>query len=357
MSSKRASGSKDAPAGRSAELHDPVLDPQRENGLLAALSDSRKLADTPFAFVWGSLEALFAVAVSILLHRFVIAVFDAPVYHHMKATTAPNKCPPSLQGADLASWLACHAAADLRYFAIDVPRIWASTALLIGALLLIFGPFFHLSPLALLRRMGLGLRRPSGTFWAVALMLALELGLQYGYQIVTGDYVLTLENLTARDDGHLMYGRVLDMLLVTPVREEIVYRGIVFHLAFNRCRARGPAVALAAGLFGAVHLMNLVSGHLSPAYITMQVLLGTLIGAYYCTRLLLTGSLVETILLHAANNACSVFIPFRFGLESPFLRASLAVTFLFYSAALAVDVARLAAPAPAPAPAPAKKSS
>lgn len=90
--------------------------------------------------------------------------------------------------------------------------------------------------------------------------------------------------------------------------EETVFRGILLPLFirnFSPTR-RGVfwAVVLSSALFGAVHLVNLLSGNVGA--VVMQIGYSFLIGAMCAIALLLTHNLGVSVVLHAAFNFCGL---------------------------------------------------
>ena len=62
-------------------------------------------------------------------------------------------------------------------------------------------------------------------------------------------------------------------------------------------------------VFGLVHLMNLLGVKYQPLYISLQVGLGVLLGVFYSLRFVLSGTLWQSVVMHAVNNFYSSFVP------------------------------------------------
>ena len=74
--------------------------------------------------------------------------------------------------------------------------------------------------------------------------------------------------------------------------------------------------ALLTGVvFGLVHLMNLMGNKYLPLYIALQVGLGVLLGAFYSLRFALSGTLWQSVIMHAVNNFYSSFVPLDIQLD------------------------------------------
>jgi uncharacterized protein len=89
---------------------------------------------------------------------------------------------------------------------------------------------------------------------------------------------------------------LLTIGIVAPIAEELLFRGLVFHM-FNRHLNVKVALIIQALLFGAFH-MNLVQGLYASV-------LGIVLGIAY----LLTGSLWIPILMHIVNNSVALLLP------------------------------------------------
>lgn len=187
---------------------------------------------------------------------------------------------------------------------------------------------------------GFGLTRVklSANFFVMSLAHLLGFVALLVAQKYTGRWIFSLDNYWRED--MFDHQQVSDMLILSPVREEILFRGIMFVVFFRRFGG-GPLpnrIMAASGgsfVFGAIHLLNLFGSKYSPSYIALQVGLGTLIGFFYGLRFLATGSLCETLLLHMVNNLTSSFVPARteFNLADPMIAFPLLQTVMVYSAA------------------------
>jgi membrane protease YdiL (CAAX protease family) len=89
---------------------------------------------------------------------------------------------------------------------------------------------------------------------------------------------------------------LLTIGIVAPIAEELLFRGLVFHM-FNRHLNVKVALIIQALLFGAFH-MNLV-----------QRLYASLLGVVLGIAYLLTGSLWVPILMHIVNNSVALLLP------------------------------------------------
>lgn len=109
---------------------------------------------------------------------------------------------------------------------------------------------------------------------------------------------------------------LLERLLLVPVQEELLFRGLLLQLTLNRLRKRVLSSALVTSLlFAAVHLVfnaRRLSPSDSHAFLFYQVWLSFLIGTFLSLRAVLSGSLLECIALHCINNAFALAVDQRF---------------------------------------------
>ena len=97
--------------------------------------------------------------------------------------------------------------------------------------------------------------------------------------------------------------------IVAPIAEELLFRGLVFHM-FNRHVNIKVALVIQGLLFGAFH-MNLVQG-------VYASVLGIVLGIAY----ILTGNLWIPILMHVVNNTVALLLP-EVWMNDPLISAGL----------------------------------
>ena len=71
-------------------------------------------------------------------------------------------------------------------------------------------------------------------------------------------------------EGHLAFDLLMESLLWAPLREEFLFRLLLFSL-MSRHASTNMAMLGTNGLFALYHLLNLIKGTLSPLYIVLQV--------------------------------------------------------------------------------------
>eukprot|EP00961_Rhodomonas_salina_P111251 1496769-Rhodomonas_salina.1 len=88
-------------------------------------------------------------------------------------------------------------------------------------------------------------------------------------QRALGKHLFSLENLKENDLG-LSGVRCAEIILVAPLREEIMFRYFALHIVRNRLGERS-SVLVCGALFGAVHLQNAFGSRFALSYVAVQV--------------------------------------------------------------------------------------
>jgi membrane protease YdiL (CAAX protease family) len=192
----------------------------------------------------------------------------------------------------------------------------------------------------------------SGIAIATIVMHACGFLLMCAYQHYRGEWLYSLANYQV--DGKFSMATVLDMLLLAPFREEILFRGLFCAIFVYRLdghhitrdttkHVSATAVILPSVLFGAMHLLNFTGDRYSATYIVLQVSLGLLIASLYVLRFVITACLWEPIILHIANNAFSSFLPIDhdFDFSDPFIAFALMQTIVVYGILIVISIRQL----------------
>lgn len=176
-----------------------------------------------------------------------------------------------------------------------------------------FGWGIGLSTREVISRMGL--TTPRVTQPAILLMTLHVTGLviMAAIQSVSGEGHLSWNNWLIPGTQAFDAVKAVNMLLLIPLREEIVCRAIVFtlfykHLGSPNGISKFVCVLLSSSVFGSLHLLNFfaLQPH-STSYIILQIGLGSLIGMFYTFRFLEV-NVTEPVFLHSFNNAVSCFL-------------------------------------------------
>ncbi|KAF0720298.1 Aste57867_417 [Aphanomyces stellatus] len=204
--------------------------------------------------------------------------------------------------------------------------------------------------LYLLRRSAINFHQPSTVAWAHRLGLSPQplsrlsqgcivyqiagFGCFVLWQAWTREWVLSLANYySSHGDNSLQVAHLAEILVLSPIKEELVFRGLVFHLLLNRLPTHPTAAAIVSSvLFGCTHLVNLKQSKFSTLYVLIQTGLGVEIGFFYALTYARTESLFECITLHVVNNVLSSFTSTQMELtSSPYLAPLLAHSILLYA--------------------------
>ena len=148
----------------------------------------------------------------------------------------------------------------------------------------------------------LGLQRPNRPWWRALIACAFTLGASLGgaqlYLMAVTE--LGLDFLAPPDlpgdlllPGGLVILTVIALAVVTPIAEEVFFRGFLLRGLVNRWGV-APGIIVSAAVFAGLHFQPAV---IMPVFIT-----GLLLGALYWQ----TGSLWPGILVHGAQNLIAV---------------------------------------------------
>jgi membrane protease YdiL (CAAX protease family) len=164
-------------------------------------------------------------------------------------------------------------------------------------------PSFHLSSTAKL---------------VVAAQLAALL-IMLGVQHVVGLSIYSLDNVSL--DGSLNWLYIAEVVVFAPIREELVFRGVLLATFYRRVGGQSAELMLRAVFatsffFGGIHAINFFSTDSSPAYVSVQVIFGLLIGIVFAADYARNG-IFGCLVMHAVNNLCSSFVSRRDMMDEP----------------------------------------
>eukprot|EP01113_Clastostelium_recurvatum_P005678 TRINITY_DN12537_c0_g1_i1.p1 TRINITY_DN12537_c0_g1~~TRINITY_DN12537_c0_g1_i1.p1 ORF type:complete len:255 (+),score=47.97 TRINITY_DN12537_c0_g1_i1:446-1210(+) len=134
------------------------------------------------------------------------------------------------------------------------------------------------------------------------------------YQHLTEDWIISWENYYKGDPSSISLVSLIMMLVVSPLSEEILFRGIIFDTIRARTGHAGTATLLASsGLFAMSHSLNFAlaagSSSISPYYVLVQIFVAFVAGVVLQQRAVSTGGLTDSLVLHMANNLSASFYP------------------------------------------------
>jgi len=120
-------------------------------------------------------------------------------------------------------------------------------------------------------------------------------------------------------------------VLMSPLLEEVVFRGLMSCVVYNRCRETKPLVVNT--MFAAIHLSNMWGTDTPREEVYMQCGMALVLGWYYALRLRRFGSLWETMLMHAVNNILAVLFDASLVTDRATLLSGVAATIGLYALA------------------------
>jgi membrane protease YdiL (CAAX protease family) len=136
--------------------------------------------------------------------------------------------------------------------------------------------------------------------------------------------ILSFENyLLEPEFVNLNWRRITEMLIFAPLREELVFRGIMVNIFYRKvCLSGDPILTLLAQTFGPsvmfslIHLFNFSAGKFSNSYVVVQVLVGFIVGSFYSMRYISSNTIWEPLLLHMGNNLFSSFLSSKYEFDA-----------------------------------------
>jgi membrane protease YdiL (CAAX protease family) len=136
----------------------------------------------------------------------------------------------------------------------------------------------------------------------------------------------------------IAYSKVLQMIIASPIMEEVILRVILFTLLLQRTRNVIFSIIFTNIGFSALHVVNMWRDT-SSFYTIFQILFAFVVGNYYSTRYFITDNLVEMVSLHIINNFFASFVPITLKYEDlyPYFLIPVAFSFVFYSVLLFFD--------------------
>ncbi|OQS04121.1 hypothetical protein THRCLA_20969 [Thraustotheca clavata] len=169
--------------------------------------------------------------------------------------------------------------------------------------------YFHLKPLELCRIWGIvSWRRLEVSTSLLILYHVVGFCGIIVWQWYEDNWFLSLDNYMDEDD-ELQVPRILEILFLSPLKEEFIFRGIIFHIFLNRIPSNRSASLVSSILFGCTHLINLKNSNFSIMYVLLQTCLGIEIGFYYSILFFQSKfNLLNSLVLHIVNNIFSSFV-------------------------------------------------
>eukprot|EP01084_Bolivina_argentea_P144271 253171_1 len=177
-------------------------------------------------------------------------------------------------------------------------------------------------------RMGLyQITNISNIVFIIFIFHCLGIGVNYALFTYYNKWLFTVSNIIDPLSNTFNYYRMFDLFICTPIREEIVHRGLIFLLLYRHVNpmnytnrnsnynksnliAIKRCIIISGIVFGLIHIINLFDTTFSHEYAMVQIMVGCIISFFYTMRMIITTTLWEPIILHMINNMFSVFIDF-----------------------------------------------
>jgi membrane protease YdiL (CAAX protease family) len=99
---------------------------------------------------------------------------------------------------------------------------------------------------------------------------------------------------------------LLQIVLVGPVCEELLFRAGVFLCLLHRTHDLRASAVASAALFSLAHAFNALSGRHALSYALHQVCFAAVVGTFYAAALARSGRLHHVVLLHSLNNVAAL---------------------------------------------------
>ena len=108
--------------------------------------------------------------------------------------------------------------------------------------------------------------------------------------------------LTMLDQDHTLM--VIGTVILVPVAEELLYRGVLFRGLYDKSRVRAYIVSIV--LFAAIHVLGYI-GTYSPLQLLLALVQYVPAGYCLCWAYRQTGTIAAPMLMHALVNAMSIY--------------------------------------------------
>ena len=137
------------------------------------------------------------------------------------------------------------------------------------------------------------------------------------------------------DNFKVDYMKGLAMILLNPIKEELLFRLTTISILCYRLDSKVNGVWLSSLLFGLLHCANFFSVQHKYAinYVVLQCVFAFLIGIFYALEMVITQNLMNVILLHVVNNIFASFVPVTRDVDfgDPIISYMLFVTVIIYA--------------------------
>ena len=321
--------------------------PKDGSGRDAAARDGR-LYGTPLASFMAMLEALLAVSIFILIVGLATGLTEVL----LGAENVAEECKRGADGLALAV-IRCTWTSAPEVVAASLLRSVFAAGITFVLCIAYFMRFLNLSWSDVVRVLGVARPRlaADGLVSTISLFHVLGLAVLYFLYTLGGreaaaftldNFISPVDRAADASEGVFRAGAALDLIVLTPLKEELIFRGIVLLTLKNRIREPASCIAIGGLWFGALHMVNFATSRFSFFYTALQVMLGFEIGICYGYRAVLSRGLFEPFLLHVVNNVTSsVFSADAVDMDDPVLAFSITCTIFFFARMIRLSHVRL----------------
>lgn len=168
----------------------------------------------------------------------------------------------------------------------------------IYSLVYIASSFFHLSVLQFCYKIGIRLKPPS--LFSVCYAL-------YQIIIILSFYQIDINNLLVNNTTKT----IIEKTLINPFLEEVIFRGIIYHILYNRYTKIHRCIFISSLFFSMFHLINFFNVEYDNIYVTFQLIQALLFGLISNYLLVINDNLMSGYFLHIVNNFMGFLIGFK----------------------------------------------
>ncbi|EGC39541.1 hypothetical protein DICPUDRAFT_147735 [Dictyostelium purpureum] len=115
--------------------------------------------------------------------------------------------------------------------------------------------------------------------------------------------------------SNIDFYKIIVFVLVGPIYEELLFRGVVFYSMVKRCKNLFICILVPSVLFGVFHLLNLIHGYFSIYYVFAQTVVGIGFGMNSSLFFYRDQTIYTPIIIHIFNNMLSILMPTHITLD------------------------------------------
>lgn len=104
---------------------------------------------------------------------------------------------------------------------------------------------------------------------------------------------------------------IIEKSLVNPFIEEIIFRGIIYHILYNRYTNYNYCILITSTFFSLFHLINFFNSEYDNMYVILQLIQAFIFGLISNYLLVINNNLISGYYLHIVNNLMSFLVGFN----------------------------------------------